>query len=125
MEQFKENIAETPVQKIDKLTTLLAEYLDKKVYLTYGDYTKKYSIAIADWENIQQVVSENEGDETVQLLTDVYNAYLEKKPLGEEKIYDTASWDKSTNSVTKETMEAASFILRDFLEDMKDYLSKE
>jgi hypothetical protein len=125
MEQYKENAAETPIEKIDKLTELLKEDLDKKVYLTYGDYTKNYSIAVADWGNMQSVVNGHEGDEATQLLTDIYNAYTAKKPLGEERLYDTAGLDKTTNSVTKETMEAASFTLKDFLKDLKDNLSKE
>jgi|GEM_PF-6108815 len=113
-----ENNTETIKEKIEKLENLLADKLDDKIYMTHMGHGNMYSLGNWHTEG-SHVISGREPDvEEAELFADLYGKYLDSLQLGEERKYDVPARPLH-NAVTQESAEAASFTLREFLNDLK------
>lgn len=106
-----ESIETAPKTKLEQLETLeaiFADSLDKEVTLVYHQYGKNYGLALEDGTMLIDGSIEDQKEETT-LLTELYNEYKKEFAL------DNASDLKYEPSDEKKQ----SFLLKDFLADMK------
>lgn len=111
-----ENNVESIKDKVEKLEAMLANDLDKKVYLTHMGYGHMYSVG--EWGDPEQIVN-GKDDEVSRLFSEVYGSYYDSVPLGEVHKYEIPMRPEN-NAVTEQSAGEASFTLRDFFEDMKN-----
>lgn len=116
-----ENTAETPAQKIEKLSELLSNNLDEKVNLYQNPYSRNYGL-VKKGEQVMIIDPAIDSEEAL-LLTELYNEYKKDFTLdtASDLKYKVATMDPKTNSTTPQTLEESSFVLKDLLEDMKKH----
>lgn len=101
------------------LSQRLSAHLDTKAFLVYGQYAARYGMSPTNLtENNIIDAAHHDDDEVGAALTELFNKYKENNQ-GQTK-YHEAEHEKETNATSQRTIDEAGFIVRDFLEDMKN-----
>lgn len=116
-----ENVTETSIQKVERLSEMLSGNLDEKVNLYLNQYSNNYGLAKNSFETM--MIDPSIDSDEATLFTELYNEYKKDFTLdtASDLKYKVAATDPKTNSTTPQTLEESSFVLKDLLEDMKKH----
>lgn len=110
-------------QNFNKLSEKLKESLNSRCIISRNPYSPGIGLTnVDDIKNIKSIIDSgnHDDDEYSVPLKKLYSNYIDKLPIGEQyKKYHEPNNDLKTNSITEETIKEASFVLKDFLEDLE------
>ena len=106
---------ESESAEFEKLSAFLIANKNKKVILTYSAHTNRYGLSLSDFSGDLISESQMSGDEMSTILTGLLRKYHAQNPVK----YKEPEMNPKTMATTPETIQAASFTVRDLLEDLK------